>query len=192
MKNRNNTVLIGIAGAMAILFFEVAKHYVPIPAKQDYVHYMVLFALGAFSVYVLSFKFFDLVDKYLIWRFYQPVLGGTWELDLTNLEDKSKRKGDVSIKQTRDSILVSAINYRLNTQNEREDEPYSTWRSVEAILREDELFFIYEVESSVDIKPLKRGYMQFTIISSKPSDLKGHYYDAAPYNCQGPIVLRKR
>lgn len=186
MNNKNNTILVGIAGSIAIIFFELALRMLSI-VITGFDWNIVILILGTFSVYLLSFKFIDFLDNKFLWRLYHPVLNGTWELQLDNLEDGSKRIGKTVIRQTRDTILITAINYKLP----KEDEPYSTWKSVEAIIGTSELFFTYEVESSIDIKPFKRGYMKFTIISKKPKELLGNYYDAAPSNCQGPIVLKR-
>lgn len=185
MRN-SNTMLVGLAGTCAICFLEILKQKLLI-TFDNFDWNSILLILSTFSVYIIGFKIANYLDCHFLWRFYLPVLNGKWQLQLTNLEDSSSRVGEVNIIQTRDSIMISAINYKLPNK----DEPYSTWKSIDAIVRINELFFTYEVESSVDSKPFKRGYMKFSNITKQTKELLGNYYDAAPSNCQGPIILRK-
>lgn len=183
--NKHKSTLGGISGTLAILFFELIKYFLS-PTISEVKLVLLLTILSTFSIYVLSFQFLNYFDNKYLWKYYMPRLNGKWKLHLVNLEDKSERTGDVSIFQTRDKLLITAINYRDNVKD-----AYSSWKSIEAIINNNELFFTYEVESAIDIKPFKRGFMKFTFLERVPGELIGNYYDSAPSNCQGPILLKK-
>jgi len=183
---KNNVVLIGIAGSIAIIFFDIITGGIGRLVGES-MNVVILTTLSTFSVYVLSFKIANFLDYKCFWKLYQPILIGEWELKLTNLatSDNDRLTGKVTIKQTRDLILISAINY--NGENRQ----LSTWKSIDAVSKPNELFFTYESESSIEDRPIKRGHMKFMILQKKPTTLEGNYYDTAPSKAKGPIVLTK-
>jgi hypothetical protein len=100
--------------------------------------------------------------------------------------DSDNVNRQTSYDQVKDSVRVNAVNYKDGIET-----AYSNWKSLDAIIRDDEFFFTYEVESAVDLKPFKRGFMKFILFKNRPKEIVGNYYDAAPSNCQGPIKLTK-
>src|SRR5262245_34335247 len=79
MRSSEQTTLVGLAGACAVLFFESVFHIVKTDPQLDGVAIFAAIVLATFSVYALTFQFFNYLDRRYLWRLRGPVcLSGRW------------------------------------------------------------------------------------------------------------------
>lgn len=150
----------------------------------------IVFIVVGISIasYVLSFAMVDRFYSSVLWqRFTKRNLTGKWDMELTNLSDDSTRTGRAEVVQTPTSIRFSCINYRPGTAT-----AYSSWTSIVAVFIDDTtLLLLYQIESTVDWKPFKRGVIRLQVGATRPDTMTGDFFDNAPSDDRGPIVFRR-
>ncbi len=186
MLTKSRNLLVATAGAVAVA---VAQASITILQSRLSLGLLIPVVVAlCFTTYVASFGLFDRLYVKFLWpRFNRRNLSGIWTMHLSNLTDGSTRTGTVTIVHTPDELRVSCVNYR-----DGHATPYSTWASVFAAFTSDAtLMLLYEVESTSDWKPFKRGVMRLMVVGDRPDLITGDFFDNAPSDDRGPVELTR-
>jgi hypothetical protein len=186
MTERYRTLIVGLAGAVTVTVAQLA--ITALQAKLSIAAVVLVVAGVSLSTYIASFALIEHLYSTYVWqRYSRRNLSGSWDMRLTNLSDGSTRTGRAEIAQTPSALRVSCVNYRPGTEA-----AYSTWTSILAdFADETTLFFVYQVESTADWKPFKRGIMRLQVAVREANVLTGDFFDNAPSDDRGPVTFTR-
>lgn len=186
MADAHHTLVVGVAGAVAVTVAQLTIAALKAAVATTTIVFIVVGI--SITTYMLSYAMADKLYTAVLWpKFAKRNLTGAWEMELCNLSDDSTRTGRTEVVHTPSRVRFSCINYRPGTAT-----AYSTWTSISATFVDDTtLLVLYQVESTVDWKPFKRGVMRLQVATTKPDVMTGDFFDNAPSDDRGPITFRR-